>query len=280
MVYEFPAKHQHDVGVYLVVEPLRSLIRDQLGRMNDASVIALAFHGDNEADWQSNWDKIFAEDSTVRLLFTSPETAVKAAFIENLRKLSVFRGVAIDEAHTIVTWGDTKFRPKLLRLSVLRETFPNVPITALTASATPYVQRRICTVLGINPKFVRSSLYRRNIHLEAIRKPGTAKAALQLLLATLREHLKDGDSAVIYVSTQADAMSLAAALRQNGFRKTHAYHAGLPDGNKARVQDDFVGREGAVYLDVDIVVATCAFGMGIGEPRAVIYSLTSTTPSL
>jgi ATP-dependent DNA helicase RecQ len=242
-------------------------MRDQVDRMNDVSPIALAFHGDNKDEWKSNWDKVHAPDSSVRLVFASPELVVQEAFIDNLKKMTQFRGVAVDEAHTIVTWGDTMFRPSLLKLSVLRETFPHVPITALTASADAHVQSRICKVLGIDPQIVTSSLYRENIYLEAIRKPETGKAALELLISTLREHLNAGQCAVVYVSTQAEAMDVAAALRRNGFPKTHAYHAGLPDGNKTRVRDDFVGR-GAVYLDVDIVVATCAFGMGIGETRA------------
>jgi len=199
----------------------------------------------------------------VRLLYVAPERFRVASFREMLRRVAVAR-MAVDEAHCISEWGHD-FRPDYRRLKPFRDELGGAPVTALTATATPRVQRDIIQCLGLSPGEVDVHVHgfeRPNLHLSVLHKRDDAQKEeyLRSLLA------REPGSGIIYVGTRRAADGLAAALSavMPGVR---AYHAGLDPESRARAQEEFLSGRARV------AVATIAFGMGIDKPdvRFVVH---------
>ncbi|HEX9078277.1 MAG TPA: DNA helicase RecQ [Desulfuromonadaceae bacterium] len=250
LCYQIPALHR--AGVAIVVSPLISLMKDQ--------VDALKANGVKAACLNSSLTPGEARDVSQRLdsgeldlLYVAPERLLMPEFLERLAgaKPALF---AIDEAHCISQWGHD-FRPEYTQLGRLRELFPGVPIVAMTATADPETRRDIVRQLGIGQARVFVAGFDRpNITYTVVPKQKPL-AQLEAFLSTRRD-----EAGIVYALSRKRVEQVADRLRQAGFSAA-AYHAGLPDEERRRVQEAFR------CDDLRIVVATVAFGMGIDKPN-------------
>ncbi len=255
-------------GFALVVSPLISLMKDQVDGLRVDGVAAAYL---NSSLTNEERDAIVAglRDDRYRLLYVSPERLVgegSDGFRRMLRQAAV-RFIAIDEAHCISQWGHD-FRPEYRQLGRLRDDFPGVSLHAFTATATERVRRDIAAELRLqDPLLLVGSFDRPNLTYRVLRRGNLQRQLLQVLA-------RHGEEAgIIYCSSRREVESLAAWLQQEG-RKALPYHAGLADAIRSRHQEAFLDEE------VDIVVATVAFGMGIDRSnvRYVVHAGAPRSP--
>ncbi|MBN2109676.1 MAG: DNA helicase RecQ [Methanosarcinaceae archaeon] len=245
-------------GLTVVVSPLISLMKDQVDSLQ-ASGISAAYL--NSTLNQTESRKIYREidNNEIRILYVAPERLTMSHTISLIQKAKVSL-FAIDESHCISEWGHD-FRPEYRKLSFLKKKFPEVPIIALTATATPRVREDSISQLGINgcATYV-ASFNRKNLLYEVRPKKNTYDQILQYL----RKHR--GESGIIYCQSRRNVDNIAARLKKDGFNAL-PYHAGLSDSQRERNQEMFI-RD-----DADLIVATIAFGMGIDKSnvRFVIH---------
>ena len=251
-------------GVTLVVSPLIALMKNQVDLLTAKGIRAAFINGTMSLaeirDVQAE-----ARGGQIDILYVSPERLAVQRFREFLRTLKIGL-IAIDEAHCISEWGHD-FRPDYRNLSELRDEFPSAPVMALTATATERVRDDIGEQMNMvdAPRFV-TSFNRTNLTYRVRPKRRSFDALVQLL----RRH--QGQPAIIYCFSRKDTEELAESLSLNGF-KAMPYHAGLEDNIRRETQDRFLDDE------VNIVVATIAFGMGIDKPNirlVVHYDLPKT----
>lgn len=246
-------------GTAVVVSPLIALMKDQVDglRLNGVSSAYLnsslspSERGDVER-------RLLAGD--LKLLYVAPERLVTPPFMELLRQVNL-SFIAVDEAHCISAWGHD-FRPEYRALRVLRETFPNLGIHGYTATATRHVRDDIATQLDLRePEMLVGDFDRPNLTYRVQRRTDVYRQ----VEAILKAH--EGDAGIVYCIRRADVDDLCGALRAKGYRVL-PYHAGLGDDERKRHQDAFLREE------VDTVVATVAFGMGIDKSnvRYVIHA--------
>jgi ATP-dependent DNA helicase RecQ len=252
-------------GVTLVVSPLISLMKDQVDELNRRGIAAAALHSQASADGRRAALRA-ARLGELRLLYVAPERFASDFFSGFLRELAVARFV-VDEAHCVSEWGHD-FRPDYRRLRAAaeqcrrgdgREGRP--PMAAFTATATPEVRKDIVELLGLaSPRVVVAGFDRPNITLRV--RPVSGDTEKHHLLPGL---VASGRS-LVYASTRRNAEAAAATLQVAGLRAA-AYHAGLTDAERTRVQDAFAGG------GISVVCATNAFGMGIDRPdvEAVVH---------
>jgi ATP-dependent DNA helicase RecQ len=256
LCYQLPAVQLG--GLTLVISPLISLMKDQVDDLNERGITAAAHNSALEYKERQEVHRNLHNDH-IRLLFVSPEKCVQPNFLDLVRTLPV-RLIAIDEAHCISEWGHD-FRPEYRQLAILRKTLPGVPILALTATAIPAVRKDIRNQLGLTgaAEFI-GSFDRKNLRYTITPKQN---AKIQLL-NVIGKHR--GESGIVYCLSKRGTEEVANDLRARGYRAA-AYHAGLPQQVRERVQDEFI------HDNVDIVCATVAFGMGIDKPdvRYVVH---------
>ena len=250
LCYQIPALHRD--GVAIVVSPLIALMKDQVDALIANGVRAACL---NSSLSSVEVGRVFQQldTGTVDLLYVAPERVLQAEFLERLAslKLAMF---AIDEAHCISQWGHD-FRPEYTQLGRLRLLFPTVPMVAMTATADPETRKDIIRQLGIEQARVYVAGFDRpNITYTVIPKTKPL-AQLGSFLSGRRD-----EAGIVYALSRKRVEQVAERLQQAGFSAA-AYHAGLPDQERRRVQDAF--RKD----DVRIVVATVAFGMGIDKPN-------------
>jgi len=241
-------------GLTVVVSPLLALMQDQVGALQQRGIAAGTLNSSLTPEEQEG---VMAQvrDGTLRLLYISPERAPRLAE-ELVRNAIRPRLLAVDEAHCISEWGHD-FRPSYRELATLRATCASPPTIALTGTATPAVRTDIIASLGLGKHDLHlASFNRPNLRFDVqwMRRPADRLPALRALLAP-RPGLT-----IVYVQTRASADALAQALWVSGVR-TAAYHAGLPREHRTQVLHQFLAEE------LDVVVATSAFGMGIDAPR-------------
>lgn len=248
LCYQVPALYFE--GLTIVISPLIALMKDQVEALRGNGVKASFI---NSSLSQSEQDAVLwaAKLGELKLLYVAPEKLFAGNMLEFLKgiKLSL---IAVDESHCISSWGHD-FRPEYRQLSVLKDTFPEVPVIALTATADKVTRKDICRQLGIPEEntFI-SGFDRPNISLEVLPGRNRLKQIMDFL-KTVPEQ-----SGIIYCLSRNGTESLTASLIQNGY-KADFYHAGLDSQRRSKVQEAFIKD------DLQIIVATIAFGMGIDK---------------
>jgi len=246
-------------GLTLVVSPLIALMKDQIDSLLSNGVRAAMLSSALESDERyAVLDALDRRD--LDLLYVSPERLVMDGFLERLERAGL-AAVAVDEAHCISHWGHD-FRPEYRQLGLLRKRRPELPIIALTATATPRVREDIERELAlVDPVRLVGDFDRPNLIYRVLPR-------LELLTQTLEVVKRHpGEAGIVYCMRRKDTEKLAADLARKGVRAL-PYHAGLAPQERERVQDAFLN-EG-----IEVVVATVAFGMGIDRPdvRFVIHA--------
>jgi ATP-dependent DNA helicase RecQ len=263
LCYQLPAIISE--GCAIIVSPLIALMKNQVDLVRSYSSKDDVAHFLNST-LNKGQQKIVKDDLTsgkTKMLYVAPETLTKVENIAFFKELNI-SFFAVDEAHCISEWGHD-FRPEYRRLREMMEMInPNAPMIALTATATPKVQSDILRNLGLrNPQIYISSFNRANLYYEIlpkIQKDQTVTSIVRFISQN------KGKSGIIYTLNRKTTEELADMLMANGI-KAVAYHAGLDSKLRAERQDLFLNE------DVQVIVATIAFGMGIDKPdvRFVIH---------
>lgn len=263
LCYQLPAVISP--GVAIVVSPLIALMKNQVDLVRSYSSKDNVAHFLNST-LNKGQQKIVKDDliaGRTKLLYVAPETLTKEENIDFFKQLQI-SFFAVDEAHCISEWGHD-FRPEYRRLKEMMDMInPDVPIIALTATATPKVQSDILKNLGLrDPKVFISSFNRPNLYYEVLPKINLDQTNKSIVRFIQQHKNKSG---IIYTLNRKTTEELAAMLNANGISAV-AYHAGLEAKLRARRQDEFLNE------DVHVIVATIAFGMGIDKPdvRFVIH---------
>lgn len=257
LCYQLPALMVD--GLTVVVSPLIALMQDQVTQLRALGVKA-AYLNSTMAYFEQNMVKQQAMAGTIKLLYVAPESLLKPDMLTLLDGSNVSL-LAIDEAHCISAWGHD-FRPEYRRIVEVRERFPTAVCIALTATATPRVQEDIRQTLAFKSDDVfLASFDRPNLFISAEEKSHT----LNQILAFLEP--RRGQSGIIYAGTRKRVDALVERLKERKY-KVAGYHAGMDAAQRQANQIAFV-RD-----DVDIIVATIAFGMGIDKPdvRFVLHT--------
>ncbi|MDX8549219.1 DNA helicase RecQ [Methanospirillum sp. J.3.6.1-F.2.7.3] len=256
LCYQIPALIREGTGI--VLSPLIALMKDQVDCLAESGIPAAFLNSTQDIK-----DKRSVEDAirtgTLKLLYISPERLVQPAFLEFLKSIQISL-FAIDEAHCISQWGH-EFRPEYRQLSIIRKTFQDVPIIALTATATPSVRTDIINELSLSDPAVFIGSFNRENLIYRIEKKEDGE---QQLVHFLQGH--PNESGIIYCFSKRQVTDLAKLLQKNKFSAL-PYHADLPKSVRHETQDRFLRDE------VRIIVATVAFGMGINKPdvRFVVH---------
>lgn len=253
-------------GLTIIISPLKSLIKDQIINLQRREINAEAYFGDMGIKKKREvLQKLISNTFEFKILYTTPETiSNNISFIDSIQTLYLQGKITrfvIDEAHCISMWGND-FRPSYRQLKNIRTYFPNIPIMALTATATPNVQDDIVKLLKFRQykKFMKS-YFRSNLKLKIYKLPvhkssKTAKFS-EIKNTLILSNLKD-ETGIIYCSRKKICEEFASYLNSFGMSAL-PYHAGLKKKIKDENQDKWQKEE------VKIIVATIAFGMGIDK---------------
>ena len=244
-------------GITVVVTPLISLMKDQVDNLRAAGIRAVCLHsGLSRAEHRLALDR--CRLGKAKLMYVSPEKLQSATFIDQLRSMDV-SFLVVDEAHCISQWG-YDFRPSYLKISLIRELFHDIPVLALTASATPVVVDDIMDKLGFKERNVYARSFSRDNLSYIVRNDFDKERRLISVLTNT------SGSAIVYVRSRRRTREIADMLVRNGISADY-YHAGLDATEKNEKQNNWK-TDG-----VRVMVATNAFGMGIDKPdvRTVVH---------
>src|SRR5688572_820662 len=245
-------------GLCLVISPLIALMKDQVENLRKKGITAFAIYSGLSRREVINILKL-ATNSNCRFLYVSPERLETNLFKEYLPALDISL-LAVDEAHCISQWG-YDFRPPYLRIAALREELRNVPVLALTASATPAVQKDICEKLAFkNEQIFRRSFERPNLSYSVF----TVDSKINKIVDILQ---KVPGSSIVYCKSRRRTKEISDLLNLQGIRADY-YHAGLTQEQRSTKQEQWIKN------DMRTIVCTNAFGMGIDKPdvRIVIHA--------
>jgi ATP-dependent DNA helicase RecQ len=260
LCYQVPALMRE--GLTVIVSPLISLMKDQVDSLLQSSVEGAAALNSGLSP-EERWDvEKKVRSGEIRMLYVAPERLRSLEFVLTLRRAGVSLFV-VDEAHCISEWGHD-FRPDYLFLPRAVRDLGHPPILALTATATPRVRQDILGSLRMRePKIVVTSFNRPNLTYRVL-PVKEKKNKLSLILSVIRNSPPPG---IIYGATRKECEELAASLGRAGVNAAH-YHAGMDPAKRSSVQERFMTDE------LDVVVATVAFGMGVDKPnvRFVIHA--------
>ncbi|WP_428603612.1 DNA helicase RecQ [Sedimenticola sp.] len=250
LCYQLPALLRPGVGI--VISPLISLMKDQVDALR-ANGVTAAFYNSSLSAEAARQVLAQLHNQELTLLYVAPERLMREDFIERLREIDIAL-IAIDEAHCVSQWGHD-FRPEYAQLGELESLFSGIPRIALTATADPQTRRDILRVL---------KLEQAACHITGFDRPNIRYAVLEKhnpfnQLTRFLEGHRD-EAGIIYALSRKRVERLTAQLYEKGIRAA-AYHAGLSAEQRHWVQEQFLRDE------IDIVVATVAFGMGIDKPN-------------
>lgn len=246
-------------GLTLVVSPLISLMKDQVDSLSDCGVAAASVHSMVAPEEKRQ----IADDirsGKLRLLYCAPERIVQPRMLEFLQSVRVAQ-IAVDEAHCISSWGHD-FRPEYRQLRMLKQVLPGVGMHAYTATATEKVRHDVATQLGLEqPEMLVGSFDRPNLVYRVKRRQNR----LEQIRSVIDRHR--GASGIVYCISRKEVENTAAALNAAGYL-ARPYHAGMSDEDRKQHQEEFAREQ------VDTIVATVAFGMGIDKSnvRYVIHA--------
>lgn len=259
LCYQLPALISE--GTAIVVSPLIALMKNQVDAVNSLSSDEGVAHVLNSSLNKTQTNQVFSDikSGKTKLLYVAPESLIKEDYLEFLKDVKI-SFVAIDEAHCISEWGHD-FRPEYRNLKLIIDKIAEVPVIALTATATPKVQDDIQKTLGMNDAVVfKSSFNRPNLFYEVRPKIDVDKEIVKFI------NKRKGKSGIVYCLSRRKVEEFAQLLQVNGINAL-PYHAGLDQKTRVTNQDKFLMEE------CDVIVATIAFGMGIDKPdvRFVIH---------
>jgi ATP-dependent DNA helicase RecQ len=249
-------------GVTVVVSPLIALMQDQVTALADNGIGATFLNSTLNAKQVRERESLILQGK-IKLLYVAPERLLSPSFLDFLAVIDNYLGLAclaVDEAHCVSDWGHD-FRPEYRQIKQVRQRFPSVPILALTATATQQVREDIIQQLGLRDTSIHiASFNRPNLYYEV--QPKTSKSYQQLY-----QYIKGQKGAgIVYCISRKTVDKVAEQLQKDGINAL-PYHAGMEDRERSKNQTRFI-RD-----DVQIMVATIAFGMGINKPdvRFVIH---------
>ncbi len=259
LCYQLPALISE--GTAIVVSPLIALMKNQVDAVNGLSSDEGIAHVLNSSLNKTQTKQVFDDikSGKTKLLYVAPESLIKEEYLDFLKEVKI-SFVAIDEAHCISEWGHD-FRPEYRNLKLIIDKIADVPVIALTATATPKVQDDIQKTLGMQNAIVfKESFNRPNLFYEVRPKVNIDKEIVKFI------NKNKGKSGIVYCLSRRKVEEFAQLLQVNGINAL-PYHAGLDQKTRVANQDKFLMEE------CDIIVATIAFGMGIDKPdvRFVIH---------
>ena len=259
LCYQLPALISE--GTAIVVSPLIALMKNQVDAINGLSSDEGVAHVLNSSLNKTQTKQVFDDIKAgkTKLLYVAPESLIKEDYLEFLKDITI-SFVAIDEAHCISEWGHD-FRPEYRNLKLIIDKIADVPVIALTATATPKVQDDIQKTLGMSKALVfKESFNRPNLFYEVRPKVNIDREIVKFI----NQH--KGKSGIVYCLSRRKVEEFAQLLQVNGINAL-PYHAGLDQKTRVANQDKFLMEE------ADVIVATIAFGMGIDKPdvRFVIH---------
>ncbi|KAF4673253.1 hypothetical protein FOL47_010790 [Perkinsus chesapeaki] len=280
LVFQLPAVFDNETEgkVTIVVMPLVSLISDQEEQMRELGISVTTLKGGGPRDQQQHNDSLAQEDSfslvaaaEVSLVFITPEKLAESTRVVNMLKRLRANGklsrFVIDEAHCVSQWGHD-FRSSYLKLKNLKAVFDDVPITALTATATAGIAQDVQTQLRMaQTVFIKGGINRANLQYE-VRKKSRSRVIndIQQIIKNMDAAVQGKASGIIYCGTKAECEHVADGLRKLGINAAF-YHASMDNDERTNVQRRWMGDK------LQVIVATIAFGMGINKPdvRFVIH---------
>ena len=250
LCFQLPALMRE--GLTIVVSPLIALMKDQVDALQTSGIPATYLNSTlNREEAKARWRGLHRGE--YRMLYVAPERLMLDAFLERALNWNIAQ-LAIDEAHCISEWGHD-FRPEYRELKKLRKHLPDVPLMALTATATERVRADIVKELKLrDPRCYVASFNRPNLTYRVVPK----SAPYEQLLAFIRS--RPNDSGIVYCASRKSTESLTRNLNEDGVN-AKPYHAGLTTPERTKHQDAFL-RD-----DVRVITATIAFGMGINKPN-------------
>src|ERR1700757_1043776 len=250
LCFQLPALMQE--GLTIVVSPLISLMKDQVDALQTSGIPATYLNSTlDRQEAKARWRGLHRGE--YRMLYVAPERLMLDAFLERALNWSIAQ-FAIDEAHCISEWGHD-FRPKYRELKKLRKHLPDVPIMALTATATERVRADIIKELELrDPRSYVASFNRPNLTYRVVPKAGPYDQLLDFIRS------RPNDGGIVYCASRKSTDSLARNLNEDDV-SAKPYHAGLTSAERTKHQESFL-RD-----DVRVITATIAFGMGINKPN-------------